>query len=78
MDQEKRETKHRLKQICSVEDLKHLLDATVLTDEEREIIWKVYKEGKPLDIVADEIGISRATASRKHSRALHKIGKMFR
>lgn len=78
MDETRKNTKHRLKEICSVEDLKHLLDATVLTDEERDIIWKVYKEGKPLDIVADEIGVSKITVSRKHSRALHKIGKMFK
>lgn len=77
MNEEKKETKRRLKNICSVEDLKDLLDRTLLTDEERLIIWKVYKEGKTLDFVADEIGLSRTSVARKHSRALHKIGKMF-
>lgn len=77
MDEERKNTKRKLKEICSVEDLKNLLDRTMLTDDERAIIWKIYKEGKPMDIVADEIGVSRPTAFRKHAKALHKIGKMF-
>lgn len=78
VDEKRKETKHRLKEICSVDDLKELLNRTLLTDDEREIIWKVYKEGKTLDIVADEIGMSRTTTARKHRRALHKIGEMFK
>lgn len=77
VDEKRRETKHRLKEIATVQDLIDLLDKTLLTDDEREIIWKIYKEGKTLEFAADEIGISRSTAARKHSRALHKIGKIF-
>lgn len=77
MDEKRKETKHKLKEIGLIEDFESILNRTVLTDDEREIIWKVYKEGKTLDLVADEIGISKSTAARKHRKALHKIGKIF-
>lgn len=77
MDEKRKETKHKLKEIGLIEDFESILNRTVLTDDEREIIWKVYKEGKTLDLVADEIGISKSTAVRKHRKALHKIGKIF-
>lgn len=78
MNENSKETKRKLKEIYSVKDLIELLDATLLTADEREIVWKVYKEGKTLDFVADEMGMSKASVSRKHKSALHKIGKMFK
>lgn len=78
MDSERKETKHKLKQISSVKDFTDLLDATLLTEDERAIVWKIYKDGKTLDLVEDELGVTRITAARKHRAALHKIGKMIK
>lgn len=64
--------------MATIRDLQEIIDNVLLSEEERKIIWKIYREQKPIDVVADEIGLSRATVTRKHHKALLKIGKVFK
>lgn len=54
-----------------------MLDSVLISEEERRILNLIYKEQKPFSVVADEIGISERTLTRKHAKLLMKIGSMF-
>lgn len=77
MDEKNRKTRNKLKDIYSVEDLKTLLEMVVLSDEEKKIIWLIYKERKSMSYVADVLNMSDRVVKRKHRNALIKIGKLF-
>lgn len=77
MNKEQREVRKRLKGINTVKQFEEMLDSVLILEEERRILNLIYKEQKPFSIVADEIGISERTLTRKHAKLLMKIGSMF-
>lgn len=77
MKKENAETRRKLKDITSVRDFDELIERTMLSEEEREIVRLRYKEGKPLSYIADIMGLSESSIKKKHSKILRKIGKMF-
>ena len=77
MDKNNAKTRKKLKQISSVRDFESLIKQTMLSEEEKQILWLHYKEQKTLSYIADELGMSEATVKKKHSKMLMKIGKMF-
>lgn len=77
MNKEQREVRKRLKGINTVKQFEEMLDSVLISEEERRILSLIYKEQKPFSIVADEIGISERTLTRKHAKLLMKIGSMF-
>lgn len=52
-------------------------EQTMLSEEEKKILWLHYKEQKTMAFIADELGMSEITVKKKHSKMLMKIGKMF-
>lgn len=52
-------------------------EQTMLSEEEKKILWLHYKEQKTMAFIADELGMSEVTVKKKHSKMLMKIGKMF-
>lgn len=70
-------TRKKLKQISSVKDFESLMEQTMLSEEEKKILWLHYKEQKTMAFIADELGMSEITVKKKHSKMLMKIGKMF-
>jgi DNA-directed RNA polymerase specialized sigma subunit len=77
MDKQNARTKKKLKQISSVKEFEELLERTMLSDDEKEIFWKIYKEQKPLSVIADEMGMALITVQKKHHNMLMKIGRMI-
>lgn len=77
MNKERREVRKRLKGISTVKQFEEMLNSILITEEEREILRLIYREQKPFSVVADEIGISERTLTRKHRKLLMKIGSMF-
>lgn len=77
MDRENAKTRKRLKQISSVKDFQILIEQTMLSEEEKKILWMHYKEQKTMSYIADELGMSEITVKKKHRKMLMKIGKMF-
>lgn len=77
MNKEQREVRKRLKGINTVKQFEEMLDSVLISEEERKILNLIYKEQKPFSVVADEIGISERTLTKKHAKLLMKIGSMF-
>lgn len=77
MDKHNAKTRKKLKQISSVKDFESLMEQTMLSEEEKKILWLHYKAQKTMAFIADELGMSETTVKKKHSKMLMKIGKMF-
>ena len=76
MDKKNAEIRKELKQISSVRDFESLIEQTMLSKEEKQILWLHYKEQKTLSCIADELGMSEISVKKKHKKILMKIGKM--
>lgn len=50
---------------------------SMLSEEEKKILWMHYKEKKTLQCIADEIGLSEIAVKKKHRKMLMKIGRMI-
>ena len=77
MDKENAETRKKLKGISSVDEFRSILERTMLSDEEKQILILYYKEKKSLAYIADELGMSETTVKRKHRKMLMKLGSIF-
>lgn len=77
MDKKNAETRTKLKEISSVKEFGDLMEQTMLSDEEKKILWMHYKEKKTLQCIADEIGLSEIAVKKKHRKMLMKIGRMI-
>ena len=77
MDKKNAEVRKELRELGSVKDLHDLIEMALLSEDEQKIIWMHYKEHKPMSFIANDLGMSDATVSRKHARALMKLGKVF-
>lgn len=77
MKKEHKDARDKLKNIGTYKTFYQILDEVILTDEEKKFVELFYLKDKSLNEVADELGISRATASRKHSKILNKLIKVI-
>ena len=77
MDKETQKTRKRLKDIGSIEEFNDLLERTMLSTEEKQILILYYKEQKTLTYIADFLGMLEITVKRKHKKLLMKIGKLL-
>lgn len=77
MDKKNAETRTKLKDISSVKEFGDLMEQTMLSDEEKQILWMHHKEKKTLQCIADEIGLSEIAVKKKHRKMLMKIGRMI-
>lgn len=77
MDKENAETRKKLKGISSVDEFRSILERTMLSDEEKQILILYYKEKKSLAYIADELGMSETTVKMKHRKMLMKLGSIF-
>lgn len=75
MDKKNAETRNKLKQISSVEDFEQLIECTMLSEEERNIVTMYYKDKKSMQYIADVLGMSESSVKKKHRSALMKVGK---
>lgn len=71
------ETKHKLSNIKTVRDFNALMDAVILTDDQKRMLHLIYIEHKTLDYIADELNISLQTVKSWHRKALTKIADMI-
>lgn len=77
MDKENARTRKGLKSIGSVQDFESLLERTMLSEEEKNILRMHYHEQRTLSYIADNLGMSEASVKKKHKKILMKIGKLF-
>ena len=77
MDEETQKPGKKLKGISSVEEFNDLLERTMLSTEEKQILILYYKEQRTLTYIADFLGMSEITVKRKHKKLLMKTGKLL-
>lgn len=70
MDKENAETRKKLKGISSVEEFRDILERTMLSEEEKQILLMHYKDKKSLTYIADELGMSEATVKENIVKCL--------
>lgn len=70
-------TKHKVQAINDTEEFQMLLLRAMLSEEEVELMWQLYKKKKDLRLIADEMGISYSTAKQRHKRALKTLGSIL-
>lgn len=75
MDKKNAETRNKLKQISSVEDFEQLIECTMLSEEERNIVNMYYRDKKSMQYIADVLGMSESSVKKKHKNVLMKVGK---
>lgn len=76
MDEETQKTRKKLKGISSVEEFSDLLERTMLSTEEKQILILYYKEQKTLTYIADFLGMSEITVKRKHKKTIDENRKI--
>lgn len=73
MNKEHKEVRDKLKSISTYKTFYQILEGVILTEEEKKLIEMFYLENKSLDIIADELKLSKTTVSRKHKKILNKL-----
>lgn len=58
MDKHNAKTRKKLKQISSVKDFESLIEQTMLSEEEKKILWLHYKEQKTMAFIGFLIGVA--------------------
>ncbi len=76
MDKNTAKTRKKLKQMESIRDFESVVSQTMLSEEEKRILWLHYKEQKPMTYIADELGMSESNVKKKHKKLLMKVGKI--
>lgn len=76
MDKKNAKVRKKLKQIESVRDFESIVNQTMLSEEEKRILWLHYKEQKTMTYIADELGMSESNVKKKHRKLLMKVGKI--
>ena len=76
MDKKNAKIRKKLKQIESVRDFESIVNQTMLSEEEKRILWLHYKEQKTMTYIADELGMSESNVKKKHRKLLMKVGKI--
>lgn len=71
------ETRKKVQGIASISTFKDLIEQTILSDAEKQILVLHYLENKDFRFIADMLGYSETTIKRKHKKALTKIAKIL-
>ena len=65
--------KKKVQKINKKSTFNSILDDSMLSDKEKEMMRMYYVERKSFDFIADELGYSKAGILKMHKRALNKI-----
>lgn len=71
-------TRKKLVDIATVTEFQQVLDAVVLTTEERKVIEMHYLQGLSLMEIGYELGYAEITVCKKHQKILRKIAKVLK
>ena len=71
------ETRKKIRDIADISSFYRLLEHTILSDEEKQILVLHYIKDKDFRFIADMFGYSESTIKRKHKRILNKISKIL-
>lgn len=71
------EIKHKIKNINRKADFNNLLEESMLSDIEKEMMRKFYISNKSIDIIADELGYTPQGISKMHKRILKRLESLL-
>ena len=77
MSSEHIQTRSKVKEIASITTFNELLDACILTDEDKEMLRMHYLQGKDFRYIGDMLGFSESTVKKRHRKALQKLNKIL-
>lgn len=77
MDDDRKRTRDKIKNISTIKDFDDLLSQTMLNADDIAIMSMIYKDRLPMGVIADRLCMSESTVKRKHKRILIKMSKMF-
>ena len=77
MDKKNARARKQLKQIGTVKDFEELLQALMLSEEEKQLLRLHYKEKKSLQYIADVMCMSEANVKKIHRKILSKVSELF-
>lgn len=77
MDKKNARARKQLKQIGTVKDFEELLQALMLSEEEKQLLRLHYKEKKSLQYIADAMCMSEANVKKIHRKILSKVSELF-
>ena len=77
MSSEHIQTRNKVKAIAEIATFNDLLDACVLTDEDKEMLRMHYLQGKDFRYIGDMLGFAESTIKKRHRKALKKLSKVL-
>ena len=70
-------TRKKIRDIADIETFNGLLDACMLSDEDKQLLRMHYIKGQDFRYIGDMLGFAESTVKRKHRKALQKLNKML-
>lgn len=77
MEENHKKIKSKLKSIGKKSTFNSVLEDSMLSEVEKQMMKMYYLEQKSFDFIADELGYSQAGILRMHKRALKKIESLI-
>lgn len=77
MEESHRRAKNKVKSINKRSTFNSILEDSMLSETEKELMKMYYIDQKSLDFIADELGYSKAGILKMHKRALKKIENLI-
>ena len=71
------QTRNKVKDIADVATFNDLLNACVLTDEDKEMLRMHYLQGKDFRYIGDMLGFAESTIKKRHRKALKKLDRLL-
>lgn len=69
--------KKKVKKINKKSTFNSILEDSMLSDKEKQMMRMYYLEQKSFDFIADELGYSKAGILKMHNRALSKLEELI-
>ena len=69
--------KHKVKEIPDIRSFNGLLEASTLSDLDKEIIRMYYIQQRDFAYIADSLGYTEQTVKLNHKKALMKLSKLL-
>ena len=70
-------TRRKIQNIADIDTFNDLLDACMLTDDDKQLLRMHYVKGQDFRYIGDMLGFAESTVKKRHRKALQKLNKML-
>jgi RNA polymerase sigma factor (sigma-70 family) len=71
------ETRRKVKEIADISSFNSLINATTLSDTDKQILVLHYIDDKNFSYIGDMLGFSESTIKKRHKKILAKLSKVL-